>query len=183
MPSGWNDRVSSVEVLQNGVQIFKEPSFTGSTRTLAPGGYADLGTLNNNISSLRIPSDWRVQAYSEPGFAGRYITLYGSSIGSLGATFNETFSSIMVEQPVTVFSDDLYFGEYQIFWEGPHNYTDMMVADKSISSIVVPAGFTVEAFEGENQTGASIKFTSSQPWMPEGWNERISSLRVRKIVE
>jgi hypothetical protein len=41
----------------------------------------------------------------------------GSSIGSLGG-INDTISSIIVEQAVTVFTSDLYYGDYQILWEG-----------------------------------------------------------------
>jgi hypothetical protein len=182
MPSGWDERVSSVEVLQNGVQIFRDPSFAGSTRTLAPGRYdaAALGAFDNNISSLRVPSDWRVRVFFQPGFLGAERELYGSAIGSLGPNVDNNISSLIVEQPVTVFSEDLYFGDYQIMWEGPYDHTDMVVANKSISSIVVPQGFTVQAFENEDLSGASITFIISQPFMPEGWNERISSLRVSR---
>jgi hypothetical protein len=180
VPTSWRDRIASVEVLQNGVQIFKDASFAGTTRTLAPGRYdaADLGTLNNSISSLRIPSDWRVRVYTDPGFTGAFRTLYGSTIGSLGAAFNDTISGIVVEQAVTVYTDEFYFGNYQILWEGDFEYDDVVIPDWSISSIIVPPGYSVTASDSE---GLWTRFTSSQLWMPDGWDDRITSLSVRPL--
>jgi hypothetical protein len=172
-----------VSVAQNGVQIFRDISFAGTTLTLGPGRFdaAALGSLNNNISSLRIPSDWRVKVYHEPGFTGRQLTFYGSAIGSLGATDNDKISSISVEQAVTVYSDYLYYGHYQILWEGQFDYGELMLPPgTTTNSIIIPSnsGYSVAAYEFPYRDGESTGFTSSQPWMPEGWDHRIQSLEV-----
>jgi hypothetical protein len=179
VPTGWEDRAQSVEVLQNGVQIYRDISFAGTTRTLQPGRYdaADLGTLNNNISSLRIPSDWRVQAYTDAGFTGRQLTFYGSTIGSLGSE-NDTISSIIVEQAVTVYTDEFFTGDYQILWEGQHDSEDIVIDPWTISSLIVPPGFQVVAYESTDLTGRNTVFTSTQLWMPQGWDNSIGSMRV-----
>jgi hypothetical protein len=184
VPAGWDDRALSVEVLQNGVQIYRDISFAGTTRTLQPGRYdaADLGTLNNNISSLRVPSDWRVQAFADAGFTGRQLTFYGSTIGSLGSE-NDNISSIIVEQAVTVYTDEFFMGEYQILWEGSHDFDDIVTPTESISSIIVPPGYQVIAYEGINFTGRNTGITSSQLWMPQGWDNTIASLRVSRLQE
>jgi hypothetical protein len=41
---------------------------------------------------------------------------------------------------------------------------------------VVPAGFKIQVFEHAAFTGASTTFTSSQSFVTDAWNERISSV-------
>jgi hypothetical protein len=185
VPPGWHDRTQSVSVEQNGVQIYRDISFAGPTLTLGPGRHdaAALGSLNNNISSLRIPSDWRVKVFHEPGFTANQLTFYGSAIGSLGATHNDKISSIIVEQAVTIYSDYLYYGHYQILWEGQFDYGELMLPPgTTTNSIIIPSnsGYTVTGYEFPYRNGESTWFTSSQPWMPIGWDQRIQSLEVRR---
>ncbi|MEO8855613.1 MAG: beta/gamma crystallin-related protein [Burkholderiaceae bacterium] len=104
-PTGFNNRVSSVEVFGGPWEICQQDAYAGPCTVLRPGQYPSLRQMgfDNRISSVRAlrdtataPGDAKVVFYEREGFAGRSFTAR-SEIGDFGRTgFNDRASSVDV---------------------------------------------------------------------------------------
>lgn len=57
------------------VAVYKDSNFGGMDKFYGVGEYSDLGSWNDAISSLRIPSGLKVTLYQKTGFSGKQLTL------------------------------------------------------------------------------------------------------------
>ncbi len=84
---GWN--------IQN-VMIYSECYFGGRSNPLLPADYAQMpSNFNFATSSIRIPSGYEVDVFSQPNFSGRMVRLRGDE-WCLPPEWNNTISSIRV---------------------------------------------------------------------------------------
>ncbi|CAM3595600.1 hypothetical protein G4177_13220 [Corallococcus sp. ZKHCc1 1396] len=93
----FNNTASSVVV--EGPAVIYEHDFHGRYQNLWPGYYtlSQLTLRNDTISSVRVPSGWKVWLY-EHDFAGRW-RLLTQDANLAGTDFNDVTSSIVVEAP------------------------------------------------------------------------------------
>ena len=79
------------------VVIYRGPNYTDTSQTLGAGIY-EVGELrigDNTLSSLKVPSGWRVTLYEHASFKGRTKTFTGN--GNVGTDFVDITSSIVVQ--------------------------------------------------------------------------------------
>lgn len=104
-PRNFNDRTSSIVVQgpadQSPVIVFADNGFAGAAQALWPGRY-DVSSLtvgNDAISSVIVPTGWKVVLYKDSGFQGD-ARGYTANNGELWrAGFNQVASSVIVEGP------------------------------------------------------------------------------------
>ena len=105
-PTGFNHRVSSVEVFGGPWQVCQDGGFAGPCVVLRPGQYPSLKAIgfDNRISSVRAlrdtsptPGSARVVFYEREGFGGRSFTAQGELADFARAGFNERASSVDVQ--------------------------------------------------------------------------------------
>lgn len=84
-----------------GVTFYRDDNYQGWSFRMRPGiyGATALGSrgLHDAISSLQVPSGYRVTAYVDDGSQGASIQ-YTASTTSVGAAWNDKFSTIVIEQ-------------------------------------------------------------------------------------
>lgn len=85
------------------VTLFKDCDYKGFSATFHAGTYrlADLiahGVKNDDVSSIRIPSGYKVQLYKDDNFKGTEVTLTGDSSCFTGQQFNDVLSSMVITQ-------------------------------------------------------------------------------------
>ena len=85
----------------SGVTFYRDDNYSGWSFTLAPGVYGatELGSrgLQDAISSISVPAGYRVTAYVDDNSQGASVQ-YTSSTASVGGTWNDLFSTLVVEQ-------------------------------------------------------------------------------------
>ncbi|MEO7058018.1 MAG: beta/gamma crystallin-related protein [Caldimonas sp.] len=154
--SGFNDRATSVNVLQGTWELCSDADFSGNCRTYPPGRYPDLGYgMARQVSSARLlrsvgeapavhgpghPAPPPGQAgravlYREHGLRGGSLALSGPVPDLERANFNDASSSLYVESGVWVACRDSFFrGDCRTY--GPGRYDDLGPGfDRAISSI------------------------------------------------
>jgi hypothetical protein len=98
---------------------------------------------------------------------------------------NDKTTSIRVEgpstwSPVMVFKDASYKGSAQALWPGRYNTSDLTVGNDAISSIIIPAGWTVSLIQNGDFYGELQQYTSSQSSISgDSFNDRTSSIVVQ----
>lgn len=85
-----------------GIDLFDNADYTGWKASFDVGSYttANLvaaGGVNNQASSVRVPSGYRVTLYDEDNFSGTTL-VFTSSTNYVGEAFNDKTSSIKVEK-------------------------------------------------------------------------------------
>jgi hypothetical protein len=113
MNSTLNDRVGSIVIEETygnnnnqypansnqAVVIYTDANYKGQSASLLPGTYstmAQAGFPDNALSSLTVPVGYRVVLYEFENFAGKSITINGSTSGFLFSNWNDRTSSIAV---------------------------------------------------------------------------------------
>jgi hypothetical protein len=84
---------------------------------------------------------------------------------------------------VTLYADDDYGGNSVTLRPGSYNSLNQVSGfqDAVLSSIWIPAGYTVILYENENFSGRSYTLTSSSKGLRlMGWNDRASSIKVMR---
>ena len=109
----------------NEVIVYKDPNFGGACAVLTGGFYpygTNLGIGNDAIRSMKVGSGMRARAFYDAGYAGQW-TQYtpGTSLGTLGPTWDHQISSMRIEPGNrSSICDDLQEGEVALFegWNG-----------------------------------------------------------------
>lgn len=104
-PTGFDNRVSSVEVFGGPWEICQKDAYGGPCTVLRPGQYPSLRQMgfDNRVSSVRslrdaaaTPPDAKVVFYEREGFGGRSFTAQGQVRNFARAGFNDRASSVDV---------------------------------------------------------------------------------------
>jgi hypothetical protein len=138
--------------------------FYGTSQKLSPGKYTfmEMGIGNNTLSSINIPRGMRVTLYDD-NFDGGSLQLY-KSVGAdflKGRGFNDLTSAVVIEimRPedlyVTIYSGS-FKGASQKLVGGKYRASDITIGKQEFSSIKIPNGFEVTAFEKDYFDGYNV---------------------------
>ncbi len=150
---GFNDQISSVEVLGERWEVCEDRSFSGRCVVLRPGRYPSLAamSLNNRIASVRaVPRNARIDErryapapvvakvtfYEQPDFTGRSFTTDQSVINFERYGFNDRASSVeVVGQPWEVCEDRRFGGHCIVLRPGRYSTLAAMGLNDRVSSV------------------------------------------------
>ena len=173
---------SAKQVPQKGspVQVYSGCDFRGNGARLPPGDYtasdlAALGLSDNSIASIRAPEGMELHIFVNDFQRGRSAVVTGDERCLTGTRFDGQISSLKVihseeaQRPVAkpqvaVFSQCNYSGESASLDIGEYNAGALYMrglADNSISSIRIPKGVRVTAFEHDFFRGGNIELDKS----------------------
>jgi subtilisin family serine protease len=163
------------------VTLYSDAYYSGGSQTLTPGWY-DVGALaigNDALSSLRVPAGWTVTLFQHAGFTGaqRVVTADTDWVGD----FNDLTSSIIVQAApasVTIYSDAYYSGGSQTLTPGWYDLGALAIGNDALSSLRVPAGWTVTLYQHAGFTGAQRVVTADTDWVGD-FNDLTSSIIVQ----
>ncbi len=215
-PREWNDAVSSMVIEKsnggswtgspnnnwtssqnnNGITLYKDCYYQGSSKNLGVGNYRtyQLGIGNDQLSSIRIPSGFRVTLYRDDNFRGQSITLAADD-DCFATNWNDNVSSIKVERTgggdwsnnsgendgVTLFKDCYYRGRSKNLGTGDYLTNQLGIGNDQLSSIRIPNGFRVTLYRDDNFRGQSITLTADDDCFTTNWNDNVSSIKVERI--
>ncbi|MBK1810394.1 hypothetical protein JHL18_07065 [Clostridium sp. YIM B02505] len=120
-----------------------------------------------------------------PGDVIKYSFTYNNGTAAYDTTwFTYTVGSTTPTNPTTaaVFYQDINYGGTSVSLQ-PGNYTlaQMKAAgiqDNWMTSLKVPSGWTVEAYDGDNFTGTKWTFTASSSWIGDSANDKMTSVKI-----
>ncbi|MBT2326506.1 hypothetical protein J7E62_29770 [Variovorax paradoxus] len=171
---------------------------------LASKGFGD------KASSICVPMGWTVHLYRGSGYGGSPLTIEGPQevldLGQRG--WNDTISSLRLDgasanpAPIactsdpdetdgtsndfgpTLFQDAQYEGRRVHVLRSIARLADMDMNDR-VSSVCVPAGWTLTLHKGHGFTGRSLRIVGDMRLpdlhrLADGWNDSISSVEVTK---
>lgn len=98
-----NDQVSSIHIEERGaaqVIIYRDENYKGWSRALSVGKFdtGEFSLADNAVSSIIVPSGFRVKLYQNSGFAGKVLELTADTAALSAQKFNDSVSSIVVEK-------------------------------------------------------------------------------------
>jgi len=163
-------------------------------------------SFNDLTSSIKLESGYYLQAFADAGFKGASAIFTGST-SYVGNGFNDKISSLRLvrgtpnssstidlsnygaayRQPsattalATLYEHANYggrplqlsrVGDYDYATLGSHSFNDLT------SSIKIESGYYLQAYTDAGFKGASAIFTGSTSYVGNGFNDRISSLRL-----
>jgi hypothetical protein len=190
----WNDRIASYRITKVSanqrpplVRIYEHANFEGSYFDTELTEMSTLGDKwNKQISSIKIDEGFKMIAYEGTNFQGASIEITGDwTLAPENMQWNDRISSYRIEKlplkptstgpRIRIYQDSNFDGPYQDFAIG-----DLATLgtqwDKQISSISVPEGYKMYAFERPNFRGPSIEIIGNQTLYD--WNNRISSFKI-----
>lgn len=94
------------------------------------------------------------------------------------------FESIASLKKVHMYQDLNYSGFYGQLAPGTYTLSQLQakgITDNGITSMTVPAGYSVTVYENDNFTGALKTFTANTGWLAD-WNDRISSVKIAEVT-
>ena len=83
---------------------------------------------------------------------------------------------------VRVYSDRNYQGKSQVLREGEYRLADLRIGNDSLSSLQVREGYQVILFEHNNFRGSQKIITGNRPWVGKDFDNKTSSIIVKKIT-
>lgn len=176
------DTVDSVP--PSGVVFYQDINYGGTASGVKSiGDYASLPSdvPDNWMSSLRIPAGWIVEAYASANFGGAVCT-YTADTSWVGSACNDTMSSFKIRDSVgVIFYQDINYGGAASGLKAKGDYSALPadVPNDWMSSLRVPSGWTVEAYEHSSFGGAVCTYTADTSWVGSTCNDRMSSFRIR----
>jgi hypothetical protein len=194
--SGWNN--------QN-VTIFTECYYGGSSNLMLPTNYATMpANFNRRLSSIRIPSGYEVDLYTQPNFTGRVVRLrtdqscvpaewnnvvasmkvYKNNSGYLPPDNYDPWSQNDIYNPanrnVTIYDKCNYSGQQLPLADGPYGFLPSGFQLK-VYSIKVPAGKEVLLYSGPNFTGSYYRLTGDRSCMSNNFEFMIASIKIQTL--
>jgi hypothetical protein len=188
--ASMSGQVSSlvIEMPPWGATIYTDPSYKGTSLTLMPGRYSSLSSLgfsDNALSSVAIPSGWRVTLFADKEFGGAATVLTSSTSDLTTLGVNNTASSVVVESSplgqVVLYENYRYGGTSQVLAPGRHDVSVLEasggVGKYKVSSIKVPVNWTVILYEKSGFGGSSKTLTADCARIDD-FNDKTSSVVV-----
>ena len=91
------------------IKVFQDCSYGGYSASLSVGTYNltqlnAIGVKNDDISSIQVPSGYKVTLYNDDNFAGNSVVLTGDDSCLVGRGFNDLVSSVRIEAVSSAFS-------------------------------------------------------------------------------
>ncbi len=199
--------VAEVETRSNaGVTLYTECGFKGRSAIVGDGNYnlaqlKKLGIPDNTISSVKVAEGYSATLYENDFLRGRSGRIVQNLDCLQNARFDDAVSSVAVvrsadaapekpkpvavaQSPITLYSECNYKGRAINVEEGEFTTDGLRklgVANNSISSIRVSAGYQVELFENDFYRGSSGTLRQNDNCLiDDRFNDTISSLVVSR---
>lgn len=162
-------------------------------------------SFNDLTSSIKIESGYYLQAFTDAGFKGASAIFTGST-SYVGDGFNDKISSLRVVRGIpsnslsgsmtgaassspqltggsvaTIYEHSNYAGKpLRLQGEGAYDYSTLLKHgfNDLTSSVQISPGYYMEAYADPGFKGASAIFTGHQSYIGDGFNDKISSLRI-----
>lgn len=99
------------------IKVFQHCNFTGYSAGLSTGTYnlsqlQALGVVNDDISSIQVPSGYKVTLYNDNNFAGSSVVVTANDSCLVGKGFNDLVSSVRIEAANPGFSTTIQAENY-----------------------------------------------------------------------
>ena len=194
-PLGSNDSVntgssSNASSSSGLVTIYQDSNYGGTAVSLGEGNY-NLATLqsrgfkNDDLSSLKVPSGYKVTLYWDDNFTGK-TKEFTSDTSYVGNEWNDQMSSIKIEnigRKAYIYQDSNYGGREVALEAGSYNLSSLQsrgFKNDDLSSLKVPAGYKVTLYWDDNFTGKTKEFTSDTSYVGNEWNDQATSIKVER---
>lgn len=183
VPSGWNDRMSSVRV-PTGMQVeLFEHANSGGRKLLLTQDAPNLVTSNfNDIATATAITDFnnKVCVYEHVDFAGTF-TCFGEGQTNLNATWNNKISSVKIPEGLRVdlFTEANLAGNKLALSATDSNLVNDGFNDAATSMLISKVSQnTVCFFEHLNFTGNSFCSGPGAFNAPSGWDKMLTSFTI-----
>lgn len=170
------------------ITMYADCDYQGESRRFDIGRYNwnQLGLGGDALSSLKVPIGYTVKLYEHADFNGISITVTSDVACLVDRDFNDRMSSFEVSRTttsggttVTMYNDCEYQGDSRTFGVGRYNWNQFGLPNDEISSLKVPAGFSIKLYADADFTGESIIITSDMPCLvTRNFNDVVSSFEV-----
>ncbi|MFD5922484.1 peptidase inhibitor family I36 protein [Kitasatospora sp. NPDC058201] len=87
------------------VTVYVDYDYKGKTATLKPGRHQVDPSLNDSISSVRVPAGWTVTLYEHTDFSGEKAVLTADT-ARVPAALQDKASAILIEEAAKAGSDE-----------------------------------------------------------------------------
>lgn len=184
----------NVNTTSGDVYIYQDASYGGRSASLGVGDYTltslqAKGFKNDDLSSLKVPSGYKVTLYWDDNFSGATKVVTGDT-SYIGNDWNDKVSSIKVEKNINTKSGDIYIyqdanygGCSASLGIGEYTLTSLQAKgfkNDDLSSLKVPFGYKVTLYWDDNFSGATKVVTSDTGYIGNDWNDKVSSIKVEK---
>jgi hypothetical protein len=182
-------------------------STTDPNVCLNVGEYATdelMGIANDTVASVKIPSGYKVTAYSAERFGGQSVVMTADlkNLGAFTSTitggptntmdWDDVISSVKIEasQPcgIAMYNGANYGGNGQCLPVGEYTATMLegnRIANDTVASIKVYSGYKATVYVNDNYTGNSLEVTADLVNLDlvsgggeSRWDDKISSVKV-----
>jgi hypothetical protein len=184
----FNDKLSAVKI-DNGATFYTSINYSNTAVTLGVGSYTlaqlkAVGIKNDDISSIKVPAGYSVTIYENSDFTGNALNFKSDVSSLLDYGFNDKLSAVMIVFGPTFYRNINYGGAAVTLGVGSYTMDQMIAAgikNDDISSIKVPAGYTVTVYENRNFTGTALTFTSDiSNLLDYNFNDTLSAVIISK---
>ncbi len=183
--------LSAPLLAQNHVSLYDQCNYSGRKYTLEAGTYRlyQMKIGNDRLSSMEIPSGFKVTIYENDGFEGRSAT-YTSHTGCLETGWRNMASSIVVESIyanqgygpndyVTFYNDCYSRGYSQSLRPGTYSGNQLGNLKNNLSSFTISGNLRVRLYiNNDNLSGYSATYDASLSCLPDNQNDKVGSLII-----
>ncbi|MFH8452822.1 peptidase inhibitor family I36 protein [Streptomyces fungicidicus] len=110
------------------VTVHADVDYKGRSATLGAGRHKLDQSMNDCISSVRVPAGWKVTLYEHVDFNGQQVTLEADTPKLEGALHDQA-SSLVITEPGQQHSEDQH-----VYYFGPDNGDDWFYFEDSTTS-------------------------------------------------
>jgi lysophospholipase L1-like esterase len=170
--------------------VYADANYLGSGVSLPYGVFNGgmmlaAGIQNDWMSSLKVAAGYTVEIYENGDFTGVKWTFTADTF-YVGSDCNDKMSALKVIPPGPSFYADLNYGGLGVTVEaGNYSGSQMLAAgiqNDWMTSLKVPAGYTVTVYENGDFSGASWTFTADSNWVGTACNDKMSSMKITAPV-
>jgi hypothetical protein len=185
-----------VRTKTNAIRIYDEPNFTGAYHDLK---LEDVSQVPNiwfaKIGSVQVPDGYKMIVYESRDFSGFSNEIAGNWTKGTGSRDIYSYKLYKIPLTRTTTNDPVkpMINPVRLYEHANYDppYIDIPLADaswlgndwnKKISSVKVPDGYKMIAFDAANFQGASVEITGDWTLNADNmqWNDRITSFRIVK---
>ena len=188
------DCVNSLVALQTipadgeGITLYTGGSYGGRPGQLLGTGSFTLaqltakGVANDSVSSVRVPAGWQVTLYTDDNFGGASYT-FGQNATAMPGGFDRSASSCKIQTTGAIFYQSASYGgaRGQALAKGSYTLSQLQangVQNDWASSVRIPPGWTIIAYQDDNFQGNSWTYTADTSIFSSAATSQMSSCKV-----
>ena len=164
----------AVPAVETQCAVFGNGDFGGWIGYLGVGSYTtaqmqSAGANNNGASSVKLPAGWTATLYDGDNFTGNSVVITGNAHNLGDFSFNDATSSIKVASTgglkggnCIFYDGENYTGNSVGRGAGNYDVNNMGLANDSMSSFKIPAGYFVTLYSNGSFTGNQAYYLGSE---------------------